>query len=44
MAAAGDDVAVGAVRASLGMANNESDVRRALAVVASFAEPGDSHV
>lgn len=34
----GPDVAVGGVRASLGLASNGRDVRRALAVVASFAE------
>jgi selenocysteine lyase/cysteine desulfurase len=30
--------AVGAVRLSLGLANNRADVDRALAVVASFAD------
>jgi selenocysteine lyase/cysteine desulfurase len=34
----GSDVPVGAVRASLGIASNAEDVRRALEVVASFAE------
>jgi selenocysteine lyase/cysteine desulfurase len=34
----GPDVAVGAVRASLGIASNAEDVRRAVEVVASFAE------
>ena len=34
----GPDVAVGGVRASLGLASNAEDVRRAAAVVASFAE------
>ena len=34
----GRDVAVGAMRASLGMANNVRDVERAVAVVASFAD------
>ena len=33
----GPDVAVGAVRASVGLANNRRDIRRALDVVASFA-------
>jgi selenocysteine lyase/cysteine desulfurase len=32
------DVAVGAMRASLGMANNDADVRRAIDVVESFVE------
>jgi len=32
------DVAVGAIRASVGMANNARDVERAIAVVASFAD------
>jgi selenocysteine lyase/cysteine desulfurase len=32
----GPDVAVGAVRASLGLATNDSDLQRAVAVVASF--------
>jgi len=34
---AGADVAVGALRASVGMATNEADVRRAIAVMAEFA-------
>jgi selenocysteine lyase/cysteine desulfurase len=34
---AGADVAVGALRASVGMANNEADVRRAIDVMAEFA-------
>ena len=34
----GPDVAVGAVRASLGLASNAEDVRRAVEVIASFAE------
>ena len=34
----GPDVAVGAVRASLGIASNAEDVRRAIEVIASFAE------
>ncbi len=34
----GHDVAAGAVRASLGIASNAEDVRRAIEVVASFAE------
>jgi len=33
----GDDIAVGAVRASLGVANNERDVERLLAVIATCA-------
>ena len=33
----GPDVAVGAVRASAGLANNRHDIRRALDLVASFA-------
>jgi selenocysteine lyase/cysteine desulfurase len=33
----GDDVAVGAVRASLGMASSESDVDRTLEVLATVA-------
>ncbi|HEX4469495.1 MAG TPA: hypothetical protein VH080_08165, partial [Gemmatimonadaceae bacterium] len=32
------DVAVGAMRASLGMANNDADVRRAIELVESFVE------
>jgi selenocysteine lyase/cysteine desulfurase len=43
--AACSNTAVGAVRASLGMANNEDDVARALDVVASFAdEAATAHV
>ena len=38
MTAANPGVAVGAVRASLGLANNESDIRRAVDVVASFLD------
>jgi selenocysteine lyase/cysteine desulfurase len=34
----GDDTAVGAVRASLGIANNAGDVSRALALIESFAD------
>jgi selenocysteine lyase/cysteine desulfurase len=33
----GPDVAIGAVRASVGLANNRRDIRRALDVIASFA-------
>jgi selenocysteine lyase/cysteine desulfurase len=33
----GPDIAVGAVRASIGLANNRRDIRRALDLVASFA-------
>jgi selenocysteine lyase/cysteine desulfurase len=35
------DVAVGAMRASLGIANNDADVRRAIQVVEFFVENGD---
>jgi selenocysteine lyase/cysteine desulfurase len=41
--AACSNTAVGAVRASLGMANNEADVARALDVVASFADGIPAH-
>src|SRR5262249_41774983 len=34
----GDDTAVGAVRASFGLANNADDVSRAVALVGSFAD------
>ena len=34
----GSDVAVGAMRASLGMANNDPDIRRAIDVVESFVD------
>ena len=34
---AGPDAAVGAVRASIGLANNHHDIHRALDVVATFA-------
>jgi selenocysteine lyase/cysteine desulfurase len=33
----GPDVAVGAMRASIGLANNRDDIHRALDVIASFA-------
>jgi selenocysteine lyase/cysteine desulfurase len=32
------DVAVGAMRASFGMANNDADVRRAIDVIESFID------
>jgi hypothetical protein len=34
----GDQMAVGAVRASLGIANNAGDVSRAVALIESFAD------
>jgi len=34
----GPDLAVGAVRASLGVATNRADIRRALDVLASFLD------
>jgi len=36
----GDDVAVGAVRASLGVASSEADVDRTLEVLAAVADGG----